>query len=109
MCQLPSSYPWNASDSLSGDQVGWRASSRSGEIFRASPPSIGTIQSAPSRSMAIHRPLGETAADIDVPSVRVTDTSRVAGGSWASSAAPADRATSRTERKDRKAAERSLY
>ncbi len=36
----------------------------------------------PSRSIAIERPAGETAADIDVPSVIVTSICRVVGTSW---------------------------
>ena len=63
----------------------------------ASPPRIGSTQRLPSRSMAIDRRSGDTAAAIDVPSVRVRLIWRVMGTSCA-----ADRRPSRSGQQRRR-------
>ena len=65
---------------LSGDQVGWRASSRRGVKGLASPPPNGISQRRPTRSNAIQRRSGETAAAIDVPSLSVMSMFRTGVG-----------------------------
>jgi hypothetical protein len=66
----------------SGDHDGWRASMKMSVIGFAAPPPAGIVHSVPSRSIAIVRPSGDSAAAIDVPSCRVTWTDRPAVG-WA--------------------------
>src|SRR3954451_20260678 len=59
-------------------------------IGRAAPPCAGIVHIVPSRSKAMVRPSGDSAAAMFVPSCSVTCTARgVADGVWAASAAPA--------------------
>src|SRR5437868_14110791 len=56
----------------------------------AAPPCAGTVHSVPSRSIAMVRPSGDSAAAMFVPSWGVRCTARGAdAGVWAASAAPA--------------------
>src|SRR4029077_19810592 len=61
-----------AIDVPSGDHAGCRASLKTSVMRVAAPPDEGSVQMLPCRSMASVRPSGETATDIEVPSLTVT-------------------------------------
>ena len=56
----------------SGDHIGWRASLKTSVMRFIAPPAAGIVQMLPCMSVAMVRPSGEIATDIDVPSRTVT-------------------------------------
>src|SRR5437762_296556 len=59
-------------------------------ILVAVPPVDGSVQMLPCMSMASVRPSGETATDIDVPSLTVTSISGDAGAASSAAMSPID-------------------
>src|SRR5262245_39053159 len=59
----------------SGDHIGWRASLKTSVMRVIAPPPDGMVQMLPCMSVAMVRPSGEIATDIEVPSRTVTSIS----------------------------------
>jgi len=68
ICHVLLRYAWKAIFLPSGDHDGWRASMKMSVMAVAAPPFAGIVHNVPSRSIAMVRPSGESAAAMFVPS-----------------------------------------